>query len=138
MLISHKSMYEDSTWKFIMKILDPLWKDHKNTGIAGMSCMYIGFPMDCIYSCSALWQLTLKLPYSSYYKTLLYKILSHFAATCIQVFDDFLLFKPWKLILGANSIQERLIIARIHTVSDFRFVLATSRQICRKEPKCEH
>ena len=37
---------------------------------------------------------TLYLPYSRYYKTHLYKILSHFGATCIQVFDNFLIFKP--------------------------------------------
>ena len=34
------------------------------------------------------------LPYSRYYKTHLYKILRLFGATCIQVFDDFLIFKP--------------------------------------------
>ena len=49
------------------------------------------------------------IPYSRYYKTHLYKILRLFGATCIQVFDDFLIFKPWKLLLGATSIQVRLI-----------------------------
>ena len=35
-----------------------------------------------------------KLPYSRYYKTHLYEILSLFGATCIQVFGNFLIFKP--------------------------------------------
>ena len=38
--------------------------------------------------------LILHIPYSRYYKTHLYKILSLFGATCIRVFTDFLTFKP--------------------------------------------
>ena len=54
-------------------------------------------------------QQTRRLPYSRYYKTHLYKNSRLFGATCIQVFYNILNFKPWKLLLGANSIQERLI-----------------------------
>ena len=35
--------------------------------------------------------------------------LSFFGATFIQIFNDFLIFKPWKVLLGATSIQARLI-----------------------------
>ena len=49
------------------------------------------------------------LSYSRYYKMHLYEILSLFGATCIQIFDDFFILKPWKLLLGVTSIQVRLI-----------------------------
>jgi len=52
---------------------------------------------------------TAYLPYSRYYKTHLYRILRLFGATCIQFFDDFLIFMPWKMLLGATSTQVRLI-----------------------------
>ena len=34
-----------------------------------------------------------------------YEILSFFGATFIQVFDNFLIFKPWKLLLDATFIR---------------------------------
>ena len=51
--------------------------------------LYSLFTIYWTYSCFIF-----HIPYSHYYKTHLYKILSLFCATCIQVFKDFLIFKP--------------------------------------------
>ena len=54
------------------------------------------------------------IPYSCYYKTHLYEFLSLFGATCIQISNSFLIFKPWKVFYSSTPyIQERLIILRI-------------------------
>ena len=70
------------------------------------------------HNCVEEWS---NIPYSRYYKTHLHKISNLFGATCIQALTYFLIFKPWNLLSGATSIQERLIIKKRLIIARIRY-----------------
>ena len=103
-----RSHTERHFWRiFFVTIWEPNTGFHTRSHVYNLRSYGSCFPLHTAYSVLRY------IPYSLYYKKVLYKFFRLFDASSIQDFEDFLNLKPWKVYFGASSIRKGLVIESV-------------------------